>query len=61
MLKENDARYAPHYALALRLKLPTGKMLDRLAKKTGLTRTAVIVSALNQYAKSQGVEPEEEA
>jgi hypothetical protein len=60
MLKENDARYAAHYAMSLRLKPFTGTLLEDLAKRMQINKTAVITTALRELAKREGVPEREE-
>jgi predicted transcriptional regulator len=47
---------AATFALTLRLRPSIGRLLEDTAKKTGLSKTSVLVVALRQYAKSEGVE-----
>ena len=60
MLKENDARYSPHYGLTLRVKPGIGELIEELSKKTGLSKTSVIVNAVRLYAKHEGVSEKEQ-
>ena len=40
----------------IRLSEDGARLLDRMAKDMGITRTAVIELAIRQYAKAQGYE-----
>jgi predicted transcriptional regulator len=60
MLKENDPRYAPHYSMSLRLKPSTGNLLEDLARKMQINKTAVITTALRELAKREEVPEREE-
>ena len=53
-LKETAVR-APHYAMALRVKPHVGNTLEELSRRMGITKTAVIVTALRELAKREGV------
>lgn len=55
-LKPNDKRYAPHYAMTLRLKPNIGELLKRVSDKLGMSKTAVLVAALHDYAKKHEAE-----
>ena len=54
-LKNDDARYAPHYSMALRVKPHVGKVLEELSKQMAITKTAVLVTALRELAKREGI------
>jgi predicted transcriptional regulator len=47
--------YREHHALTLRLKPEVARLLEDTAKKTGLSKTAVLTVALRDYAKREGV------
>jgi hypothetical protein len=61
MLKENDARYGTHYAMNWRVKASIGELLEATAAKMGLNKTAVLVVALRDLAKKEGVEVKEDS
>lgn len=56
-----DNKRLPHYALSLRLKPSIYRILEEASKKTGLSKTAVIVVAIREYAKKEGISVEDEA
>ena len=60
MLKENDPRYAAHFAMSLRLKPATGQLLEDMAKQMDTSKTAVITRALRELARREGIEVKEE-
>lgn len=45
----------PHFAMSLRLKPATGRLLEQVAKEMGLNKTSVIVVALHDLARSRGI------
>lgn len=60
MLKKNDARYSPHYAMTLRVKPTIGRLLEDVAKKTSMNKTSVLVMALRDLARKEGVTERED-
>lgn len=51
---------SPHYAMTLRVKPTVGRLLEDVAAKTGYTKTTVLVMALRDLARKEGV-PERDA
>lgn len=54
-IKEQDPARTDHYAMSLRVKPNIGRLLEDTARKMGMSKTAVIVAALHDYARKVGV------
>jgi antitoxin component of RelBE/YafQ-DinJ toxin-antitoxin module len=55
MAKGTDPRYAPHYAITLRLKPSVGQLLEDISRQMGITKTAAVSVALRQLAQRENI------
>ena len=46
----------PHYNMPFRVKPHIGRLLETVASRKGLSKTSVLVVALTEYAKREGIE-----
>lgn len=54
-----EANRTPHYSITWRVQPSVGELLEATAAKMGLNKTAVLVVALRDLAKKEGVEVNE--